>query len=165
MTVTSPETRVDSSLYRMDSDGREVEVGPAVTVYKNALGGTVVCFVGTPLATHIYYEAFSFLTESRKAQLVRLLREADALPVYYVGDDVVYLTAADMAEGGRLVALYSMGFDPIDEITLCVDKIPETVSVMTKDGTLAPLSFTVEGENIRIDKSVYLHDPVILILK
>ena len=162
---TSPDTAVDSVLCRMDDDGNEIDVGAAVTVYKNSLGGMVVCFSGTPLATHIYYEAFSFLTESRKAQIVRLLREANALPVYYVGDDVIYLTAADMAEGGRLVALYSMGFDPVEEICLCVDTIPERVERLTKDGVFVPVDFTVEGENIRIKHPLYLHDPLILALK
>ncbi|MBO5653050.1 MAG: hypothetical protein J6S44_02425 [Clostridia bacterium] len=162
---TSPDTAVDSVLCRMDDDGNEIDVGAAVTVYKNTLGGMVVCFSGTPLATHIYYEAFSFLTESRKAQIVRLLREANALPVYYVGDDVIYLTAADMAEGGRLVALYSMGFDPVEEICLCVDTIPERVERLTKDGVFVPVDFTVEGENIRIKHPLFLHDTLILALK
>ena len=88
--------RVLSHTYHL-KDGKEtVPLFPAVTLYQNPMGGKVAVFSGTPNAAFHYTTAFSFLNESRKAQLGAILREMGALPVAYVGDEEVYMKSGPL---------------------------------------------------------------------
>ena len=147
-------------------DGSEREyLFPGVTSYKNSLGGTAVVFSGTPITRFHYAEAFSFLNESRKAQLVSLLRELGNLPVYYEGDEEVYLRAAKTACGSLFVCLFNIGTDPIDEITLSVEKAYTGVDVLTPDGKWQSADFTQDGEHLTVRVPAVTLAPVAMILK
>ena len=69
--------RVASTVYHLKDGKNEIPLFPGVTVYENSMGGRAIIFAGTPKARFKYYEAFSFLNESRKEQLVSILKEAD----------------------------------------------------------------------------------------
>ena len=147
-------------------DGSEREyLFPGVTSYKNSLGGTAVVFSGTPITRFHYAEAFSFLNESRKAQIVSLLRELGNLPVYYEGDEEVYLRAAKTACGSLFVCLFNIGTDPIDEITLSVEKAYTGVDVLTPDGKWQSADFTQDGEHLTVCVPAVTLAPVAMILK
>ncbi len=138
---------------------------PGVTSYKNSLGGTCVVFSGTPVTRFHYAEAFSFLNQSRKAQLVSLLRGVGELPVYYVGDEEVYLRAARTTEGSLFVCLFNIGTDPIDEITLSVEKAYTGVEVLTSDGEWRSVDFSQDGECLTVNVSAVTLAPVAMILR
>ncbi len=137
-------TRVISHNTTMQ-DGERVEISAAVTVYEREGGKLSVVFCGTPKSAFHYTEGFSFLNESRKKQMVALLREAGALPVYYVGDNEVCLRAGTLADGSLLVASVILGVDPMDTLTLNLEKAPKSARMLLPDGTYKNVTFTDLG--------------------
>ena len=122
-------------------------------------------FSGTPITRFHYGEAFSLLNESRKAQFVSLLRDSGNLPVYYEGDEEVYLRAANTPDGNLFVCLFNIGTDPIDEITLSVEKAYTGVDVLTPDGKWQSADFTQDGEHLTVRVPAATLAPVAMILK
>lgn len=157
--------RAESEVYHL-RDGRVHErLFPGVTVYDNPLGGRSVVFSGTPKTEFNYMEAFSFLTESRKKQLIKLLDEAGCLPVYYPGDAEVYLKAARCADGSLMVAFFNLGLDPLEEIELTARAPFETVERLSEDGAREAVAFDEENGRAVIRTPAYTLNPVILFLK
>ncbi len=147
-------------------NGREyVPLFPAVTYFENDLGGKVIVFCGTPKANFNYVEAFSFLSESRKAQLISLLARVGALPVWYPGDAEVYLRTGVTPEGERLVSFFNIGLDLIENITLCTEKPIVSAWYLTPDGRRAPAGFRFDGEKYVFDIPAATLLPVMLFLK
>ena len=143
----------------------QIPLFPGVTSYKNKLGGTAVVFSGTPEARFHYTEAFSFLNESRKLQLIGLLSESGNLPVYYPDDSEVYLKAANMSDGALLVAFFNISLDPIDEIILVTDRAVNSVEALMPDGSYSPVDFTADGSRLTLHRSASILTPEILILR
>ena len=120
---------------------------PAVTKYKRPDGKISVVYCGSPTARFHYTEGFAFLNESRKEQFISLLKEANALPVYYVGDEEICLRAGKYKDG-LLACIYELGFDPIENLTLYLEKEPTEISVCQPDGSFKPALFEKTDENI-----------------
>lgn len=160
-----PTTISDSTIFHLKDGKEEIPLFPGVTLYKNELGGTVICFCGSPNTAYNYVEAFAFLNESRKAQIIRLLHAVGVLPIYYVGDEEVYLTAGELENQGLLTVLYNIGLDPIESITLYTEKPVQSVQMLEKNGEWIPLNFTVEGKHIVVDHPLYTLEPVILLMR
>ena len=140
-------------------------LSPAVTKLKRENGRISVVYCGSPTARFHYTEGFAFLNESRKKQFIELLKEANALPVYYDGDEEICLRAGTLSDGSLLVSMYDLGCDPAESIRLCLEKEPKTISVMNPDGSLTDVSFTKDGEIFDIDLRIEPMYPVILIIK
>lgn len=141
-------------------------LAPAVTKLRRGEGKLSVVFCGEPKADFKYTEGFAFLNESRKKQLIRLLKEAGALPVYYPGDNEICLRAGFLADGTLLTALFDIGFDPMEELPLYLEQEPASISLLQPEGTEAPLVWTAEGENIyRIQTRVEPMYPAILLIR
>lgn len=138
---------------------------PGVTSYKNKLSGNITVFSGTPEARFRYTEAFSFLNESRKLQLINLLSESGNLPVYYPGDSEVYMKAASMEDGSLFVAFFNISLDPIEEITLVTDRDVSKIDMLCPDGSYKAVNFTPEGKKLTLNISANILTPVILILR
>ena len=165
LTVTDKDTEVLSYNYRREREGATL-LAPAVTKYKRPDGGMTVVFCGSPLALFKYTEGFAFLNESRKAQLVSLLSEAGALPVYTVGDEEICLRAGYLKDGGMIVAMYEIGIDPLDEIVMHFEKAPESIELMMPDGSNTPVEFASMGDgNYCVKVRVESMYPVILTVK
>ena len=130
------------------ADGGQRKLAPAVTVLERAEGKISVVFCGSPNADFNYMEGFSFLNESRKAQLVSLLQRAGALPVYVPGDDEVCFRAGYLADGALLAAVFEMGVDPMEEIPLYLEKEPRSVSMILPDGSEQIVEFEKTGEDM-----------------
>lgn len=143
----------------------KIPLFPGVTSYKNKLGGNVVVFSGTPEAYFVYTEAFSFLNESRKLQMIRLMQTCAELPVYYPGDQEVYIKAADMNDGGLFVAFFNISLDPIDNIELVCDREISSVKILKPDGELEEVSFKLENGVLIIDADAPILAPQILMIK
>ena len=174
--IASPQMKICSLMPNQDGvkaksmvfhlkDGKTKQMlFPGVTSFKNPLGGTSIVFSGTPKTNYNIIEAFSFLTESRKKQLVRLLKENGELKAYYPGDEEVYLRLGKTSENAYMCALFNLGLDVIEEIELCTDFDVKKVTRMLPDGTEKEASFKKDGDRIQIEESANVLDPVILFL-
>ena len=138
---------------------------PSSTMYENSLGGTVCLFAGTPVTEYTYDQAFSFLTESRKKQLVEMMREMGELPVYYDSDEEVYLRAANLPDGGLFVALFNLSYDVIEEMPFDIPRPVSSVSYLGADGREHPVPFRVGGGTVTVEKTALPMDPVILFFR
>ena len=146
-------------------DGKtDVPLFPGSVSYKNSLGGTVVTFSGMAQTKFVYTE-FSFLSESRKNQFIRLLKETGNLPVYYPDDAEVYLKAADAPGGEPFVAFFNIGFDPIENITLVSEKPVTKIEKLNSEGEREEVSFRLVDGVLELDEPAYTLNPVILFLK
>ena len=148
LTPTNEKTKVLSYNY-IRVDDKPVILSPAVTVYERENGKLSVVFDGSPKAEFKYTEGFAFLNETRKEQFVSLMKQAGALPVYYEGDNELCLRAGRLLDGSLLVSALILGFDPMDTLTLYLEKAPRSVRLMLEDGTYKTVGFE------RIDKDLY----------
>ena len=106
-----------------------------------------IVFCGTPRARFSFQEAFSFMNEQRKGQLMRLLRDAGEAPVCYAGDAEVYCRCADIGDTGAVFASFiNVGLDQLDEIELSTEKTPASVERLSPAGEWIPQDFTVTDE-------------------
>ena len=158
----SGQVYTDSMVYHLEKGKIEVPLSPGTTVYDNPAGGRTIVFSGTPNTNYTFWEAFSFLNESRKAQLIRLLQNSQKLPLYYPEDAEVYLKAADMSDGSIFCAIFNMGFDPIEEIPLVIERNITEIYRLNEKGEFVACDFTPEGSVMKVKTSSYTLEPVIL---
>ncbi|MBQ7090731.1 MAG: hypothetical protein IJN82_06400 [Clostridia bacterium] len=145
--------------------GKPKLLAPAVTKFIRPNGKLSVVYCGSPTARFHYTEGFSFLNETRKKQFVSLLKEAGALPTYYVGDEEICLRAGTLKDGSLLISLYNLGYDPAEEVCLYLEKEPAEIKWMQPDGTLRSVGFQKSGESIyALGLSAEPMYPVILII-
>ena len=137
---------------------------PASTLYKNPLGGTTVVFSGTPVCEFYYTEGFSFLNETRKKQMVRILEDMNQLPLYYPGDAELYLRAGTLPDGKYFVTVFNLGFDPLDELPLNTKESIASVKLLGANGEWKLCDFKQKADEIVIDTPVYTLEPVVLLL-
>lgn len=164
LTVTNGICEVLSNNF-LTCDGEAKILAPAVTVLPRD-GKITAVFCGSPNANFNYTEGFAFLNETRKKQLTDLLRRANALPIYTDGDAEICLRAGYLKDGTLLAAIFEIGIDPLDELTLFLDKAPERIDAMLPDGTLAPISFRASGDGLyTLDVRVEVLYPVVLLIK
>lgn len=163
--VENSDVVVDSMTYHTVDRENYTELFPGTTVFENSFGGTIVVFAGTPVAPMNYSDGFSFLTYSRKQQLVELLSRMGNLPVYYDGQEEMYFKYGVMQNGERLLAFLNLGFDPVDKIVLRTELSPTSVRVLLPDGGFRRLPFYKEGDKLMIHKKINTLDPVILLIK
>jgi len=135
---------------------------PAVTSFVNELGGRTIVFCGTPKTNFTYLEAFSFLCESRKLQLIDLLD----FPIYYPEDAEIYFRAAETPDGELFAGVFNIGMDVLDEIPLIVHRPVREVCALTPDGKWETVSFTAGSDDrITVHVPAYTLNPVILLLR
>ena len=147
-------------------DGANYEdLFPATTIYKNSLGGTVIVFGGDAKTEFHYTTAFGMLNNTRKNQLIRLLKQYGDLPLYVPDDDEVYLRVADMEDGCLFCGVFNISMDPIDKIRLVCKNVPQSVEYLTPDGEFTPCEFTVNSDEIILEKEAAILTPVILKIK
>ncbi len=163
--IPHPDATVSSTVFHQP-DGRPAEaLFPGTSVYRNRLGGRVITFCGTPKAAFVYNQAFSFLCEARKEQLIELLTLCGENPVHYLGDAEVYLAAADI-EGENdslLCAFFNIGLDVLDQIELGTERKVRQVLKLTSEGVFAEVGFVSNSEGgITVDSPAGILDPVIL---
>ena len=140
--IDDPAVRTESTVCHLHNGKDEMPLFPGVTSYTNPAGGKTVVFSGTPRAAFNYQEAFSFLNETRKGQILRLLKEAGECPVAYAGDAEVYARCADIeGEDAVFAAFINVGLDPLDDLPLAAEKEIRAVARLTADGTWQPVPF------------------------
>lgn len=139
------EVREDSTVLHSLNKTDFERLFPGTTVYGNAIGGKVFVFCGTPRAEHHIKEAYSFLNYSRKLQLTRLLDEAGELPLWYPGDEEVYLRAAEMEDGGLFCAIFNLSSDPIEDAVLACRQGISRIERLNAAGKWEEVSFAPAG--------------------
>lgn len=156
---------VDSMVYNTLDNEVYTDLFPGSTIYRNALGGTVCVFCGTPMANHTITEAYSYLNYSRKKQLVKILRDTGELPLYAPGDEPLYVRAADMQDGGLFAAVFNLSIDPIERTELVVcDREVTRIERLMPDGTRVPVGFTKSGEVLSVECPCDPLDPAVLLV-
>jgi hypothetical protein len=161
----SNEVKCDSYVLNTKDSQTYEELFPGTTIFKNELGGTVITFSGTPKAEFNIVEAFSFLNYSRKLQLINLLKNTANLPVYFPGDEEVYLKCAKMQNGDTFVAIFNIGLDKIENIELVFEKLPTKIECLLPNGEVKEISFTQNGEKTALEIGAEILTPVILFVK
>lgn len=150
-------------IHSLDGETFE-ELFPGTVVYKNSLGGTVVTFSGTPDGKYNLTEAFSFLNYSRKLQLISLMDRLDENPVYFPGDEEVYMKAADMPDGRLFCAVFNFGFDTIEKLELVFKRKISKIEMLTPDGSTKNVSFTLSDGRYILDCECRTLDPAVLFI-
>ena len=161
-----------STVYHSVSRVNPERLFAGVTEYENARGGRAFVFCGTPNVHYSLTTAFAFLNQSRKQQLIDLMRRAGELPVYYAGDEEVYFRAANIdsaagyGENTLFCAVFNLGMDPIDEIVLGVETVPSKIEMLACDGSRQPVEFSVDADSglVTLALSAYTLQPVVLFL-
>ena len=147
LTPASVATETLSWCYR--KRGVEIELlAPAVTALDRGEGKHTFVFSGDPKSNFFYAEGFSFLTESRKRQLISLLFRAGALPIYAEGDNELCLRAGYLSDGRLLAMLLVLSYDPEETPTLYLEKAPTCILRLEPDGSYAEQPFTPLGESL-----------------
>ncbi len=156
--------KIDSMVQHTIDRVNFTDLFPGVTVFENDEGGKVAVFSGTPDCDWGITQPFSYLCETRKKQLIRLLSAWGELPVYYPEDAEVYLKAADMPDGTLFCALINLGLDELDTIPLFCEKKVKKVETLNSEGEKIECNFTADGNNITVMKNARTLDPVILFI-
>ena len=153
--------------YNYQRVGGEAKLlSPAVTKFARDDGKLSVVYSGSPEAKHEYYEGFAFLNETRKKQFIELLKDANSLPVYYPGDNEICMRSGYINDGRLLCALFDLGYDPMDNISLYLEKEPSEIQILTKDGLYSDVSFEkASSDTYVVDTRVEPLYPVILLIK
>lgn len=164
LTPINSETQALSHIY-LSEDGKAKLLAPAVTSFSRGDKLSVV-FCGSPTFEFNYKEGFAFLNESRKAQIVELLRLAGALPVYCVGDDEICFKAGFLPDGKMIACVYLLGIDPVEGLNLFIEKAPESITVMQPDGSEKSVEFSACGDGVyNLNLRVETLEPAILFIK
>ena len=138
---------------------------PGSTIYKNELGGDIFTFCGTPTCEFHIATAFSFLSYSRKLQIIDMLKRTGELPVYFPGDEEVYLKAADMENGDLFCAVFNIGLDEIEALELVCDFEAKGFEMLLPNGETKSVGYTFDGEKYTLDTPCKVLTPVILFIK
>lgn len=162
----SPNVEICSEVYHTLGGDRKKYLFPGVTRFKNPFGGTVIAFCGTPRTDYNYCDAFSFLNESRKKQIAELVSDSGELPVLFTGDAEVLLRAAYTKNSGELFcAVFNIGLDELENITLKVGHKVSSVQALGKDGAFKSVPFAFDGDILTVDHKAKILMPVILLIK
>lgn len=160
-----PATRTLSHNFATHGESAEI-LSPAVTVLPRENGHLTVVCCGNPKAEFKYTEGFAFLNESRKKQFAEILREAKVLPIYCEGDNEICLRAGYLKDGTLLAAIFDLGFDAMDSLSLYLEKSPLSIELLQSDGSTVPVSFQPTQNNIfSLNVRVEPMQPCILLIQ
>ena len=147
-------------------DGKYLDIMfPGVTGYKNELGGTAVVFSGESTFSYDIVHAFGFLCEARKNQLIQILDDLGALPIYYPEDAEVLMKAATMPDGKMLCAVLNMTLDPLEEFPLVIRQDVKSIKRLLPDGSYENVGFDRRDDLYSLDLTAEIFDPLILIIE
>jgi hypothetical protein len=158
------DVKIDSMIEHTIDEENFEPLFPGSTVYKNALGGTVIVFSGTPVTELNYIEGFSFLNWSRKQQFIKYLKAYGDYSAYCPGDEEMYFKSGKMSDGSSLCALFNIGLDPIDNIELVINRDFSKIQKLMPDGSRADVGYKTENDKTILDCPAHILDPVILII-
>jgi len=154
----------DSEVIHIEKLTSKEALFPGSTIFKNPLGGTTFVFSGTPHTEFRYAQAFSFLNESRKKQFVNMLKSVEQIPVYYPGDIDIYMRAGYLPDKSLLCAMFNISLDPLEEITLILDRPAQKIEKLASDGSRVICQFYEEDGVTHVTETAHILNPVVLII-
>jgi len=155
---------LSTAIHMADANSNE-DLYPAVTGFKNPMGGYTVVFCGTPDTPFNYATAFSMLCGPRKAQLVEILKKSGDLPVYYTEDAEVYIRAGYLKDGTLFCGVFNIGLDPLEDIPLSCERNVTRVEMLDENGERVPCDFSRDPDGtLRVKVRAEILSPVILFL-
>lgn len=154
-----------STVYHSLGENPPIRLFPGTVSFHNADGGTAFVFCGTVEFGFNIVEAFSFLNESRKKQLITMMQSVGELPVYYPGDAEIYLRAADIDDGRLFCSIFDLSLDPVENLSLATDRKVEKISRLLSDGTWQKVDFVQQQNILTLDLTCQVLTPEILILE
>lgn len=161
----SEDVKCYSEVYHLrDGMTREI-LFPGVTSYQNKLGGTVVVFSGVTNVPYHAPAAFGFLNETRKAQMVQILKDLNCLPIYYPEDAEVFMKAARTKDGKVFCAILNMSLDALEAFPLVSEKPIRSICRLASNGSYEAVDFHRTQERVELSLTVYPYDPVMLIIE
>jgi hypothetical protein len=137
---------------------------PGVTSFDNELGGTAVVFSGTTAFEYKYYVCFGFLNETRKSQLIDILTEFAALPIYYPGDEEMLFKAAKTPDGNLFAIALNLSLDEVEKAKFVIERDVKSIKRIMKDGTYENVEFKRNGNEYTLNLALKVFDPVALII-
>lgn len=147
-------------------DGGIRIISPAVTLYEREGGVFSVVYSGTPDTNYTYTEAFSMLNETRKKQLLSLIKRAGDLPIYADTDNEICLRAGYVKTGELLAALFIIGHDPEETVRLYLEKEPSEIKKLLPSGSYESISFEHLGDSIyELEVTLEPMYPLVLLIK
>lgn len=145
-------------------DGDLIPAFPAVTAFERENGKKSVVFCGVVDTPWHYLDAFSFLNESRKEQLLSLINNDERLPIYYVGDNEICMCAGIRSDGNMVAMFVNLGTDPEEELVINLAKKPDKIEMLLPDGNTCLCNWESEGYNRKILTRVETMYPLVLII-
>ena len=110
-------------------------------------------------------EAFSFLTHTRKMQLLRLLKRSINLEIYCPYDSDVYMKAAKMKDGRIFAALFNLSLDTMEKARLACGFKPKKISKLMPNGDEKEIDFSFENGLCTLDTECKTLDPVVVFIE
>lgn len=158
--------KAESWVYHLREGKYRDVLFPGVTSFKNDMGGNITVFSGTPKTNYTYYEAFSFLNESRKKQIISLLQRGNNLPMWYVGDAEICIRTAKIYDSDeQLCVIYNIGLDVLSQIILKVSFDIAEIEKLNSEGQFEKISFLKTEKGIVINININILEPVVLKMK
>lgn len=145
-------------------DGHLTPAFPAVTEYIRDNGKVSVAFCGIVDTPWHYLDAFSFLNESRKKQLLTLINDGERLPVYYVGDNEICLRAGIMPNGNLVAMFINIGNDPEEELVIHLERTPKLIEMLLPSGNTDLCEWRERNGDVIISTCVETMKPLVLII-
>ncbi len=162
----SDKVEVGSVNYHLTNGVENTPLFPATTIFHRPDGKVTITFCGTPEAPFTYTDGFSFLNESRKEQVVSLLRDLGTLPLYYTGDADVFLRAGELENGDTLIALWNLGWDILEDIPMSFEgKSVVSIERLNNLGEREKVDFTTDGLEVVIQNELKPILPEIFIVR
>ena len=84
------------------------------------------------------------------------------MPLYYPGDEEMYLKCADMEDGRVMAFLVNIGLDPIENVNIVCDFTPKSIKMLTPDGGEKELSFEKNGHAYALNTDSNTLQPLVL---
>ena len=139
----------------------EVErVAPGTTLFRNALGGTVVA-----TAYHLGVSIDQTVNEGRQDWLGKILAAfGDDIPRCLNRQDVTLL-AAKASDGATLLAVFNLNYDPLRSIDLKLPGGVGSVETLAGDGSWRPLAFTCEDGLVKVPFDLACYGTAILCVR
>lgn len=163
--IESDKTKVLSQMYHLHNGEEIIPLFPSVTSYQNELGGNIVVFCGTPKTPFTYTDAFAMLCETRKEQMVKILKESGNLPLYYKDEGDLLLKVGELPSGELLCAVFDLNFDPLENIAFGVEKDVISVRRMTANGEEQYCDFEMKDKVCTVNSVIYPMQPAIFFIK
>ncbi len=134
-------------------------VAPGVTLFKNALGGTVAVF-----ARHLKMSPINHQSPGHRRLLLQVLDRLNGKPLPYVVMELqnIYVLHGKMEDGADFLSVFNLNFDPLNSIHLRVQKRVTEILELTPEGIWKPLEWTQNDVKLEIAKRLIDYEAAIL---